>query len=189
MLKQFFEKFELFSDAEIEEISKMFSVRKMRKNDVFLAEGKKCDEVAFVVSGVFRSFYLGLDGEETTYCFCFPGSLVASYASFVTGNESVETLQAISDVEILVVKKEDLENYGKDSLSWMYFQKLISDDQYIQLERRFFQFQKDTAIDRYQNLLQTQPKYLQEIPLKYLASYLGISQRHLSRIRKEKVLF
>ena len=109
---------------------------------------------------------------------------MASYSAFITGNESVDTLQAISDAEIMVVKKDVLDAFGQNSLKWMEFLKLIADDQYIQLEKRIFQLQRESAHEKYQNLLKKNPEYLQEIPLQYLASYLGISQRHLSRIRK-----
>jgi hypothetical protein len=61
----------------------------------------------------------------------------------------------------------------------------MAEQQYIELERRFFQFQKNTAAQRYKELLINQPEYVQNIPLQYLASYLGITQRHLSRIRSE----
>lgn len=185
MLKEFFEIFGMFSEEEIQEIMKMFSIRKMKKNEVFLEEGKKSKEVAFINSGIFRSFYSSSEGIDTTYCFCFPGNLMASYSAFISGNPSTETLQAISDAELLVVKKKVLDAYGKNSLKWQEFLKIIADQQYVELERRVFQLQRESALEKYQNLLKNQPEYLQQIPLHYLASYLGISQRHLSRIRKE----
>ncbi|MNT98592.1 hypothetical protein D3C72_2412100 [compost metagenome] len=57
--------------------------------------------------------------------------------------------------------------------------------QYLELEKRLFIFQKDKAKKRYIDLLENQPGYVQKIPLQYLASYLGITPRHLSRLRKE----
>lgn len=67
----------------------------------------------------------------------------------------------------------------------MKFLKMIAEQEYLELEKRFFQMQRDSAAKRYASLLYNQPNYIQEIPLQYLASYLGITQRHLSRIRKE----
>jgi ribosomal protein L10 len=58
----------------------------------------------------------------------------------------------------------------------------------MELETRFFQLQRDSAAQRYSTLLTNHPDYIQNIPLQYLASYLGITQRHLSRIRKEITL-
>lgn len=65
------------------------------------------------------------------------------------------------------------------------FLKLIAEQQYLELENRVFQLQKETALQRYTSLLNNHPEFVQEIPLQYLASYLGITQRHLSRIRKQ----
>ena len=97
-------------------------------------------------------------------------------------------MQAIADVELLVFCKQDLNKLANDSLNWVKFLKKMAELQYIELENRIFQLQKTTALQRYENLLQNHPEFVQKIPLQYLASYLGITQRHLSRIRKELVL-
>ncbi|MNL38520.1 hypothetical protein D3C87_1607400 [compost metagenome] len=65
---------------------------------------------------------------------------------------------------------------------------MIAEQQYLELENRLFLFQKEKAKERYIDLLKNQPLYVQQIPLQYLASYLGITPRHLSRLRKEIVL-
>ena len=69
--------------------------------------------------------------------------------------------------------------------NWIKFLKIVAEQQYIELEKRIFQLQKNNAFERYSDLLKNHPEYLQNIPLQYLASYLGITQRHLSRIRRE----
>ena len=82
-------------------------------------------------------------------------------------------------------KKEAVDQLVKDDLNWTRFLKMIAEEEYLELENRFFQLQRDSAAQRYKALLGNQPDYVQKIPLQYLASYLGITQRHLSRIRKE----
>ncbi len=62
--------------------------------------------------------------------------------------------------------------------------KILTEYEYIELERRIFMLQKETAENKYLDLIKNQPLLVKEIPLNYLASYLGITQRHLSRIRK-----
>jgi CRP-like cAMP-binding protein len=61
----------------------------------------------------------------------------------------------------------------------------MAEQEYLKLEKRVFMLQKEKAERKYQDLLENHPDYLKHIPLNYLASYLGITQRHLSRIRKE----
>lgn len=185
MVHDFFRSFELFSENEIEEFVKLFEIRKVSKNEYFIHEGEKCREVAFIRSGIFRSFYLSDDGKDMTYCFRFPNTMMAAYSSFISGCLSKENMQAITDAELLILKKEKMDTLVQDNLNWTKFLKMIAEQEYLELENRFFQLQRDTASQRYEALLKNYPDYIQKIPLQYLASYLGITQRHLSRIRKE----
>ncbi|WP_336958855.1 Crp/Fnr family transcriptional regulator [Chryseobacterium contaminans] len=185
MVNDFFRSFELFSENEIEEFVKLFEIRKVSKNEYFIHEGEKCREVAFIRSGIFRSFYLSDDGKDMTYCFRFPNTMMAAYSSFISGCLSKENMQAITDAELLILKKEKMDTLVQDNLNWTKFLKMIAEQEYLELENRFFQLQRDTASQRYEALLKNYPDYIQKIPLQYLASYLGITQRHLSRIRKE----
>lgn len=185
MVHDFFRSFELFSENEIEEFLKLFEVRKVSKNEYFIQEGEKCREVAFIQSGIFRSFYLSDDGKDMTYCFRFPDTMMAAYSSFISGCLSKESMQAITDAELLILKKEKMDTLVQDDLNWTKFLKIIAEQEYLELEKRFFQLQRDSAAQRYAALLENYPDYIQKIPLQFLASYLGITQRHLSRIRKE----
>ncbi|AZB27152.1 Crp/Fnr family transcriptional regulator [Chryseobacterium bernardetii] len=185
MVHNFFRNFKLFSENEIEEFVKLFEIRKVCKNAYFIQEGEKCREVAFIQSGIFRSFYLSDEGKDMTYCFRFPNTMMAAYSSFISGCLSKESMQAITDAELLVLKKEKMDALVQDNLNWTKFLKIIAEQEYLELENRFFQLQRDSAAQRYKTLLKNYPDYIQKIPLQYLASYLGITQRHLSRIRKE----
>ncbi|SHK75640.1 hypothetical protein SAMN05444267_1007119 [Chryseobacterium polytrichastri] len=110
---------------------------------------------------------------------------MASYSSFISDTPSVETIQAISDADVLILKKTKIEELVQTHPNWMEFLKIIAEQEYLELEKRFFQLQRGNAKQRYVTLLENQSNYIQDIPLQYLASYLGITQRHLSRIRKE----
>lgn len=185
MIKAYFRSFEVFEEEEINHFIQLFTTRTSRKNDFFVLEGQACNEVAFIKSGIFRSFYTSANGDDITYCFRFPNDLIAAYSSFITGNPSLESMQALSPAELLVIRKDKIENLIKENGNWTKFLKIIAEQQYLELEKRIFQLQKETAAQRYISLIENQPEYIQQIPLQYLASYLGISQRHLSRIRKE----
>ncbi|AEA45956.1 Crp/Fnr family transcriptional regulator [Fluviicola taffensis] len=186
-LKSYFECFDIFTSGEIDYAISLFSKRKLNKGDYFIQEGQKCSEVAFVQKGIFRSFYASQSGDEITYCFRFPNELIAAYSSFITGNPSVENLQALSPAELLIIQQKDIDLLVKENPKWVTFLRIIAEQNYLELETRVFQLQRDSAQERYQNMLKKQPQYIQQIPLQYLASYLGITQRHLSRIRKQLV--
>lgn len=184
MIHQFFQKFGIFSDSEIEDFLQLFERKRLSKNDFFVREGEKCKEIAFIESGVFRSYYVSDEGKDITYCFRFPNDLIASYSSFISEKPSMENMQAISDAELLIIKKDKIQKLTDENPNWIKFLKTIAEQEYLELEKRFFQLQRDSAAQRYQSLLENQPNYIQDISLQYLASYLGITQRHLSRIRK-----
>ncbi|MCX8523621.1 Crp/Fnr family transcriptional regulator [Chryseobacterium formosus] len=185
VIEEYFRSFNIFKEEEIRDLVQLFEVRKLAKNDFFANEGEKCNEVAFIKSGIFRSYYTTSEGNDMTYCFRFPNDMLASYSSFITGNPSLETLQAISSAELLVIGKDTIDKLTTNSYHWTMFLKIIAEQNYIELEKRIFQLQKETAIQRYTALVENQPEFIQQIPLQYLASYLNITQRHLSRIRKE----
>ena len=185
MIAAYFQSLGLFDEEEITQIVQLFEYRRLNKNDLFVKENQRCNEVAFIASGIFRSYYSTSNAEDVTYCFRFPHSLIAAYSSFITDGPSVESIQAISPAELWVIKKSAFEKLAADSLVWTKYLKLIAEQQYLELEKRIFQLQKETALQRYTVLLRDQPEFVQQIPLQYLASYLGITQRHLSRIRSE----
>lgn len=185
MISQYLESFNVFTQEEIKYAVGLFQSRTIRKSDFFVRTGDRCREIGFVNSGIFRSFYTTPAGETITYCFRFPGDMMAAYSSFITGGESRENLQAISPAELLVIRKETVYELENLSPNWTKFLKIIAEQEYVEMEKRVFQLQGDNATQRYLSLVENHPEYIQEIPLQYLASYLGITQRHLSRIRKE----
>lgn len=106
-------------------------------------------------------------------------------SSFITQQPTNENIEAISDVELLLFSKENIQGLEQNNPNWIKFLKIIAEQQYIELEKRIFQLQKNEGLHRYKELINKQPEYIRKVPLKYLASYLGITQRHLSRLRKE----
>ncbi|MGL5889435.1 MAG: Crp/Fnr family transcriptional regulator [Bacteroidia bacterium] len=184
-LKSFLLSFNLLEENDVDELLISATFRKLDKADYFIREGEICREVAFVVSGIFRSFYSAANNDEITYCILFPNVLITAYSSYITGNPSAESIQAISPAELIVLPREKIAALSAENIGWIRFEKMIAEQQYIELERRVFQFQKEKAAERYRDLINNHPDYIKHIPLQYLASYLGITQRHLSRIRKE----
>ncbi len=185
MIKKYLESFEILTDDEIETFIHLSTEKNLNKRDYFIREGETCKEVAFLLAGAFRSFYVSDKGEEITYCITFPNNFMTAYSSFITGYGTVENIQAITAVELLIIPKDKIEDLAMKNSNWVKFLKVVAEQQYIELEKRIFQLQKDNASQRYADLIKNQPEYIQKIPLQYLASYLGITQRHLSRIRKE----
>lgn len=183
-MKRHLESFNILTSEEIASGMRMVRYGQVEKGDYFIKEGTTCKDVAFVVSGIFRSFYATSSDEEVTYCFRFSNSFVSAYSSFLTQRPSVENIQALTDVEQLMISRDDILKLEESSANWLKFFKINAEREYIEMEKRIFLLQKESAEKRYEDLITNHPEFLQVIPLNYLASYLGITQRHLSRIRK-----
>ncbi len=183
-LKAYLKSFNILTEWEIDSFAERLRFKKIEKNDFFIREGAVCKEVAFIVSGLVRSFYYSSQGEEVTYCFLFGGSFLTAYSSFIRQIETPENIQALTDVTVYTVSRQEISALEKSSYNWLKFLKVLAEQEYVNLEKRVFMLQREPAEKRYKNLLSNHPEYLQMIPLNYLASYLGITQRHLSRIRK-----
>lgn len=185
MIKSFLNSFQVLTSDEITQFESLLVKRYLKKGTFFISEGKCSKEVAFINTGILRSFYTTESGEEMTYCISFPNSLMTAYSSYITGQSTIENIQAVVDTELLIIQKHDIDKLQESSPNWIRFSKIMAEMQYLELEKRLFVFQKDKAKKRYIDLLENQPGYVQKIPLQYLASYLGITPRHLSRLRKE----
>ena len=183
-MKNYLKSFNILSNDEIDLFETKVTYKKLEKGDFFIQEGKTCKEIAFVISGLFRSFYYSSSEEEVTYCFTFSNSFVSAYSSFLSQTKTVENIQALTDIELLIISRDEILKLENSSTNWLKFFKFIAEQEYIKMEKRIFILQKESAEKRYQDLLTNAPEYLQLIPLNYLSSYLGITQRHLSRIRK-----
>lgn len=175
--------FNILTDQEIAMSASYLTPLSLRRNDYFIRQGEVCNRIAFVVSGVLRNYYLSTAGEEVTYCLSFPGKLINAYSSFITREKTFENIHVVSDAELLVLQRNDYEKLIKSSRNWLLLSKIIAEQIYLEMEKRLLILQMQSAEKRYQDLITNYPGYLQEIPLKYLASFLGITQRHLSRLR------
>lgn len=184
-LRRYLKSFGLLHEQELADALALFERQLLPKGFSFTKEGQPCRQLAFIKSGIFRSYYTTAAGEDMTYCFRFPNDFVGAYSSFITGGPSVEHIESLTPVEVYMIRKDEVEKLVHGSHNWAKLLKVVAEQQYLELEDRVFSFQRLSAAERYQALLTKQPRYVLEIPLQYIASYLGITQRHLSRVRKE----
>ncbi|SED14720.1 cAMP-binding domain of CRP or a regulatory subunit of cAMP-dependent protein kinases [Tenacibaculum sp. MAR_2009_124] len=187
-MRNYLASFNILNEKDISEFSKLTTPKKLKKGDYFIEAGNMCNEVAFINRGMLRSFYISSTGEDVTYCFFWERNFVTAYSSFITQTKTTESIQALTDVEILSISREDLLNLQESNINWLKFMKTLAEQEYINLENRVFLLQRESAEMRYKHMLKNHPEYIQTIPLNYLASYLGITQRHLSRIRKDSLM-
>lgn len=183
-MKHFFKSFEFLSTEDLNLIDSLSTKRIIRKGEFFIQEGKVSNEIAFIESGIFRLFYNNSTGEEITGCLAFDNEILSAYSSFITQTPSEENIQAVCDTEISILTKDNLDFLYNRSASWQQVGRIIAEMHYVELTKKIISFQKDSAKVRYDQLVAKQPQYIKAIPQHQLASFLGITPRHLSRLRK-----
>jgi CRP-like cAMP-binding protein len=154
------------------------------KGDFLLKEGKICKHLYFLEKGAVRGFYT-IDGKEITHWFGFENDFVTSFYSFSTEKPAVENIQALEYATFWGIPKATITKLFEQHRDIESLVRIGYEKYYIRLEDRFVNAQFKTAKELYENLLLLQPHILERVPLGFVASYLGITQETLSRIRNK----
>lgn len=155
------------------------------KNSIIEEEGKVPAYLYYVVSGFLRLFHYNDRGDEvTTHINCPPG-FITSYAHFNNGSRSEENLECITECELLRITKLDLDLLINQIPSFKDFSIYVFQQSLSYNEKRSKELATLTAEQRYLRLMDVQPELLQNVPMQYIASFLGMNPKSLSRIRKQ----
>jgi CRP-like cAMP-binding protein len=181
-LKDFISNYVLMNEAELDHIAGLFQSRKLKKNEFLLQQGTVCSDLVFVQQGCLRLYYVH-DEVEVSVWFAFGHSSAIDIYSFISEKPSVYFLQAIEDSEIWYLPKSELLKLYETHPKMQEMMRSFWEDAVLNLIDRFTALQRDSAEQRYLDLL-AKPAYMQKIPQKYLASFIGVTPTSLSRIRK-----
>jgi CRP-like cAMP-binding protein len=155
----------------------------LKRNDFWLSENTICQHLGFISAGMCRHFYYNDKGDEITRWVSLENEFITSIGSFIRQNKTTENIQALQPTKILVLNKEDWENFCKKNQNAYFFWARAIEEYLIGLEERIYSLIALNAKDRYELLRKTYPQIILNVPDKYLASILGIKPRHLSRLR------
>jgi CRP-like cAMP-binding protein len=176
------EKYSNLSAEAMDAISNCFEKMVHPKNHFLVTEGKTCRHLYFLEQGALRGYY-NLEGKEITHWFAFEEDFVTSFHSFITQEPSVENLQLLEGSIVWAITREKLHELFNRFHEVERTVRIAYENYYIRLEERFVNSQFKTASERYQQMLDRTPHIVERVPLGMIASYLGISQETLSRIR------
>ncbi|GAB2760467.1 Crp/Fnr family transcriptional regulator [Salinimicrobium soli] len=155
----------------------------LARNEYLKVSGSKDTRVYFVASGSLRAFVTD-EEEEHTIRFAYSGDLVAALDSFVTEAPSPLYIQAIKKCSLKVLsKKAFLELVSASPQNMQHWQNLLLQLVYQQMEREQ-DLLTSSPQERYRRVLERSPRLFQEIPHRYIASYLRMTPETLSRIKK-----
>lgn len=172
------------SEAEIDGARPLFKYRFLPRGSYFLRRGEVCKEIAFIEDGLLRAWYLVGD-KEITRTVDHEGEFCTAIASFIRQEPSEQSIEALVDTKVWCISHADLESLYQRFPGWQTLGRKIFEQLYINLEKRVITLLSTNARERYLRLLQEEPHIVQQVPLKYLASILGVKPETLSRIRKQ----
>ena len=152
------------------------------KDQVIRHEGDACLHLWVVLTGILRSYhYIG--NTEVTSGFLKPYHIVISIESFLTQTPAYETLQAMEPSVLARIPYIELDNLYHRFPSLNFIGRRLTGQYLFLTEQRLYMLRKQTARDRYLFFLEHYPGLVNEIPLRYIASFLGINSETLSRVR------
>ena len=166
-------------------IETFFIPRKVEKNVSLIEIGKQTQEAFFVNSGYLRYYKIIDSGNELIIHLYAPNNFATSLKSFFSGSPSDEIFQTLTDCELLSISKNDLEKLYSTSQKWQYFGRKLMESFLIEKEQRIIDQISLTGQQKYINLMETNPDIIQNVQVKYLASFLGLQPESLSRIKKQ----
>lgn len=176
--------FQGFSQAESETIARFFKKARLKKGDFFVKEGIVSTQLGFVESGQLQFFTTVNQCEEKTTYVSLDNSFVASLLSYLNELPSRENIRALSDSVVWIIEKKDVQELQSQIPFFKDFYIKLIEYQLCCIDKSRLDFITLSAQERYQQLQIQEPRLFQEVPLQYISSMLGISSRHLSRLRK-----
>ena len=156
----------------------------LNKEDYFSEAGKVPRYVGFLLEGVIRFCYYNNKGEEITHSFVEENNFVSDQQRFEAQVVASEYVQAISHCKLLVFSKKDWDEIGNTVVGWKDIEHLIIKSCLLKAIERRSPLVSEDATTRYLSVIAYFPGLVNRIPLSHIASYLGITQQSLSRIRK-----
>ncbi|MBN1184607.1 MAG: Crp/Fnr family transcriptional regulator [Bacteroidales bacterium] len=172
---------------EIELICSYFQEATLKSEFQLLISGNKYKKIIFVVEGILRVFIIDNNGEEVVKNFIEPNCFFADFESFDKNQNSLINVSAVTDCKILSLSKADANELINKLPKWEYLMKAWGIQSMNEMiKKRDFLLNGDST-QQYKHFVKHYPLLTQKIPLKYIASFLRITQSSLSRIRRQIV--
>jgi len=155
----------------------------LKKGDFFIREDEICRYIGFIVSGAVKAYATDKEGKENITCFKFENEFVTSFPEFVTQEKSKRSIRAVEDSVIYRINYPDYQQLIDRVAALNGVIKSVMEQEYNQKERYMLSYNNKSALDKYCHLLSNEPMLVQRIATQDLASYLGITQRSLTRAK------
>lgn len=154
------------------------------KDTVIIKAGKVEKTIYFIKKGIVRAF-VPQENQDLTFWFGKESAVVLPMKSYVDNHQNYENIQLLEDCILYQLKIDDLRQLFETDINIANWGRKLAEKELVKTEELFISRQFKTASQRYEELLTKQPEIIQRVQLGYIASYLGITQVSLSRIRSD----
>lgn len=172
------------TEEEMEMFLKCFTLKTYKRKEVVIEDGQVCRYIWFLNKGLARDFYYRNQAEHTSD-FYIENAFLTNYESFLTRKPSKGSIDALEDCEMLMISYDSLQKLYNESKVWEKTGRIIAERLFLGAKKRKDDLIANTPELLYLYLLQERPQVIQRVPQYYIASFLGITPEHLSRIRKK----
>ncbi len=172
------------SEEEMEGLLKDCYTKKFKPKDFLSHQEEISNDIFFICSGITRSIILDHHGEEHTIHFSLENQFVADYSSFMLKTPAANSIQAIEETEVVVMPRSAIEWGYANLKQGDRMGRLIAEYYFIYFDNRLKNQYAFTPAQRYENISRIFPNIHNRVPQHMIASYLGISPVHLSRLKK-----
>jgi Cyclic nucleotide-binding domain. len=176
-----------FEENQWKDYKDYFTKIEVPAKTMLVQEGEISKKVFFIEKGCIRVWFNN-DGKDVTFQFFFERERVSSVESFNKNIPSIVSLETIEPCILWVIGKNDMDRIMKDGMAIAEVREKWMDalfERNLHYMKHCLSFIKDTPLQRYLNLIEKQPQVVQRVPQHYIASYLGITKVHLSRIKSK----
>lgn len=182
-LKQTLQSRTVIDDAAFASLFELARFKQFDKGDLLTEIGQVENYVYFIIEGVTRSFFFK-DDKDISLDFHFTGDFISVYESFLDRVPALHACEALTPLSTVRLRHDDLMKIYKIKPEFEHIGRILTEEQFKKSSERVKDLLSLTATERYLKVLNAHPEYVQNIPLKLLASYLNITPESLSRVRK-----
>lgn len=174
------------SDGLKNYLFEILKTKELKKKDFLLKAGHVCRNVCFIETGLLRCFYTKGDAEVSSW-FMKEGDVIISIESFYQQKQSYESIQAIEDSLIYFISYEELNYIYKNFPEFNFIGRVLTEKYYTLWAQQLYALRMQQASERYRWLMDHHAELILRVPAKYIASYLGIDETTLSKIKNVRV--
>ncbi|WP_343558889.1 Crp/Fnr family transcriptional regulator [Sphingobacterium sp.] len=171
------------SDEEINFSADFFKPISLKRGEFFIREGDTCRYIGFIVRGAVKAYAIDEEGKENITCFKFENEFATSFPEFVAQEKSRRSIKVIEDSIIYRISYPDYLYLLDQVTAWNNIIRSVIEREYTQKELYLLHYNNRTAVDKYRHVLMNEPMLIRRVATQDLASYLGITQRSLTRAK------